>query len=117
MGRSIAGAMFVIAILCMAMLACITMPAFGQLVPTSFGFPNIVQTSTSTAWVQDTANSLNFQDAGVDLSSGFPCIHQTSLQTQSLSHTEFSQTTSFTAIGYPFVSVGPGPFGGFTVGC
>jgi hypothetical protein len=117
MGRSIAGAIFVVAILCVTSLSCITMPAFGQLFPTSFGFPNAVQTSTSTAWAQDTANSLNFQDSSIDFTTGFPCIHETSLQTQSMSHTEFSQTTSFAAIGYPFVSVGPGPFGGFTVGC
>ncbi len=112
MGRAIAGAMLVLAILCM------TMPAIGQMFPMGFGFPNAVHTSTSTAWQQDTADAFSFQDASVSFLPGcaFPSIHQTSIQTQSMSHTEFSQTTEFTAIGYPFISTGSGPFGGFNCG-
>jgi hypothetical protein len=53
----------------------------------------------------------------VDFGCGsvFPSIHQTSLQTQSMSHTEFSQTSEYDAVGYPYLSVGGGPLGGF--GC
>ncbi len=115
MGKSIAGALLVLAILCM------TTQASGLMFPMGFGFPNAVQTSTTTAWQQDTADAFSFQDTSVNFPVGctglaFPSIHQTSIQAQSMSHTEFSQTTEFAAIGYPFVSMGSGPFGGFTCG-
>jgi len=112
MGKSVAGALLVLAILCM------TTQASGQMFPMGFGFPNAVQTSTTTAWQQDTANAFSFEDASVVPIPGcvFPAIHQTSIQAQSMSHTEFSQTTQFAAIGYPLVSMGPGPFGGFACG-
>jgi hypothetical protein len=113
MGRTIAGAMLVVALLCM------TVQASGQLLPMSWGFPNAVQTSTTTAWQQDTANAFSFQDSDIGFPNGpysFPSIHQTSIQSQSISHTEFSQTTEFAAIGYPYVSVGPGPYAGFACG-
>ncbi len=110
MGKSIAGAMLVLAIL------CLTTQASG-LFPMGFGFPNIVHTATTTAWQQDTADAFSFEDFSmVPMGMGFPAIHQTSIQTQSMSHTEFSQTTEFTAIGYPFVSVGAGLPGGFACG-
>lgn len=115
MERSLVVVMFALAVLCVAM------PVSGQLVPMSFGFPTAVQSSSSTGWVQDTADSVNFQDASVNfptagglplgpVSLGFPSIHQTSLQTTSMSHTEFLQTNDFAAIGYPFISVGAGGF-------
>jgi hypothetical protein len=112
MGKSVAGALLVLAILCM------TTQASGLMFPMGFGFPNAVQTSTTTAWQQDTADAFSFEDASVSFPAGlaFPSIHQTSIQVQSMSHTEFSQTTEFAAIGYPFVSMGPGPFGGFASG-
>jgi len=112
MGRPIAGIVLALALL------CITVQVSGQLAPVSFGFPNAVQTSTTTAWEQDTANAVNYQNtcvnfpgglAGLGL-GGFPSISQTSFQAQSMSHTEFSQTTNFAAIGYPYVSVGPAGF-------
>ena len=110
MRKSIAGALLVLAILCM------TTQAAGQF-PMGFGFPNAVQTSTTTAWQKDTADAFSFEDFNmVPTSCGFPAIHQTSIRAQSMSHTEFSQTTEFAAIGYPCVSMGPGPFGGFACG-
>ncbi len=110
MGRSIAGALLVLAILCMTTQAC------GQF-PMRFGFPNIVQTSTTTAWVRDTADAFSYEDFSmVPVGPGFPAIHQTSIHTQSMSHTEFSQTTEFAAIGYPYVSMGAGPYGRFACG-
>ena len=88
-------------------------PAWAQLSPVSRGFPNVVHSVTSPGFVQYIADATNFQDASVDFGCGcsFPSIHQTSLQTQSMSHTEFSQTSEFDAVGYPYVSVGP--LGGF----
>ena len=93
-----------------------TSMAWAQLSPVSWGFPTIVHSASSTGFVQDLANSVNYQnvDIGYGCGSVFPSIHQTSLQTQSMSHTEFSQTNEFDAVGYPFVSVGGGPFGGFS---
>jgi len=92
-----------------------TSPAWAQLSPVAWGFPTIVHSATSTAFVQDLANALNYQNTDVDFGCGsvFPSIHQTSLQTQSMSHTEFSQTSEYDAVGYPYVSVGGGPLGGF----
>lgn len=116
MGKSVAGALLVAAILCM------TIQASGQMFPMGFGFPNAVQTSTTTAWQKDTADAFSFEDVSVNFPMAgcagfaFPSIHQTSVRVQSMSHTEFSQTTEFVAIGYPFVSMGPGPYAGFACG-
>ncbi|WP_174591797.1 hypothetical protein [Methanocella conradii] len=121
MGKSIAGAVLVAAIACMAMQAS------GQLFPMSFGFPNIVQISTTTAWQHDAMDAFSFDDFSINFPAtggclplggvglAFPSIHQTSIRALSMSHTEFSQTTELAAIGYPFISIGPGPFGGFTL--
>lgn len=102
----------------LALAICLaSLPAGAQLSPVSWGFPNIVHSASSTAFVQDLADATNFQDVSIDFGGGFsfPSIHQTSLQTQSMSHTEFSQTSEFDAIGYPCISVG-GPAGGFICG-
>jgi hypothetical protein len=108
MRKSIAGALLVLAILCM------TTQAAGQF-PIGFGFPHIVQTSTTTAWQKDTADAFDYEDFSmVPMGLGFPAIHQTSIHAQSMSHTEFSQTTEFAAIGYPYM--GPGPYGAFACG-
>ena len=93
--------------------------ANAQLVPTSFGFPTIVQTNNAVAFSQDTANAVNYQDVSIEfpvvggglpfgggVSLAFPNIHQTSLQTQSATHTDFQQTNSFAEFAYPFVGVG-----------
>jgi hypothetical protein len=93
-----------------------TSTAWAQLCPTSFGFPTIVHSASATGFVQDLASATNFQNTNIGFAPGcaFPSISQTSLQTQSVSHTEFSQTSEFDAVGYPFVSVGGGPLGGFS---
>jgi hypothetical protein len=111
MGKSVAGAVLALAILCMTTQAC------GQF-PMGFGFPNIVQTSTTTAWQHDTAEAFDYEDFSMVPIAGlaFPSIHQTSVHVQSMSHTEFSQTTQFAAIGYPYISAGTGPFGGLACG-
>lgn len=104
--------------------ALLVAPVCAQLVPTSFGFPTIIQTGTTTAFVQDTANAQDFEDVSISfptadaLSCGavglaFPSISQTSLQTQSATHTEFSQTTQYAEFSYPFVGVGATGLPGF----
>ncbi len=101
-----------------------TFGANAQLTSTSFGFPTIVQSSNSVAWSQDTANALDYQDAsvtfpvaGLAFSPGvcmsFPDIHQTSLQTQSVTHTDYAQTNQFAEFAYPFVGVGAVGLPGF----
>ncbi len=111
MQKAIAGAVLVLSVAAMAAAAG------GQMFPMAYGFPNIVHQATSTAWQQDTFNAFDFDDAAmVPCGYGFPAIHQTSVHTRSMSHTEFSQTSEFTAIGYPGISMGPGPFGGFACG-
>jgi hypothetical protein len=99
--------------------------ASAQLIPTSFGFPTIVQSSNTVAFNQDTANALDFQDVSIDFSGGlpfgpvslaFPSIHQTSLQTQSVTHTSFVQTNEFAEFAFPFVGVGATGIPGFGFG-
>lgn len=102
-----------IIVVSLALAICLaSSPAWAQLSPVSWGFPNIVHSASSTYFVQDLADATSFQDVCIDFGGAwsFPSIHQTSLQTQSMSHTEFSQTSEFDAIGYPYVSVG-GPAG------
>ncbi len=102
--------------------------ASAQLIPTSFGFPTIVQSSNTVAFNQDTANALDFQDVSINfptmggglpfggVSLAFPSIHQTSLQTQSLTHTSFVQTNEFAEFAFPFVGVGTTGIPGFGFG-
>ena len=96
----------------------ISFGASAQLVPTSYGFPTIVQTNNAVAYEQDTANALNYQNVNVNFPTGlgystgvdmaFPDISQTSLQTQSQTHTQYSQSNSYSEFSYPFVGVGTG---------
>lgn len=118
------------AIVTLAVAVCFfTIGAHAQLTSTSFGFPTIVQASNSVAWSQDTADALDFQDvsitfpvvgSGVPFGPGvcmaFPNIHQTSLQTQSVTHTDFAQTSQFAEFAYPFVGVGAVGLPGFGFG-
>jgi hypothetical protein len=109
----------------MCLLAC---GACAQLIPTSFGFPVIVQSANSVAFNQDTAEALCFEDVSIDfpvtgaglpfgaVSLAFPSIHQTSLQTQSVTHTSFVQTSEFAEFAFPFVGVGAGVLPGFGLG-
>ncbi|AFD00125.1 hypothetical protein Mtc_1371 [Methanocella conradii HZ254] len=89
--------------------------AGASLAPASFGFPTIVQMANSVAWSQDTANALRYEDVSIDFGGGvpfgpvslaFPSIHQTSLECQSMTHTDFAQTSEYAAFAYPFVGVG-----------
>jgi hypothetical protein len=98
--------------------------ACAQLTSMSYGFPMILQTSNAVAYVQDTANAIDYETAAVDftpfvfgagVSMSFPSISQTSLQAQSMTHTEYSQTNSFAEFAYPFAGVGTSVFPGFGI--
>jgi len=119
-----------ILVVAMALLALpVIVPASAQLVSTSFGFPTIVQSGSTTAFSQDTANALNYQNVDISfptaaegvvpfgaVSLAFPSISQTSLQTQSATHTDYSQTNEFAEFAYPFVGVGAATLPGFGFG-
>ena len=107
------------AILALAVAVCLfAQMSNAQLVPTSFGFPTIVQNCSSVAFHQATSNALDYQNVninfpttGVDLS--FPDISQTSLQTQSATETDYSQTSQFEEFSYPFETVGDASLASF----
>lgn len=119
-----------ILVVAMALLiAPVIVPVYAQLVPTSFGFPTIVQTGSTTAFSQDTANALNYQNVDISfptasegavpfgaVSLAFPSISQTSLQTQSVTHTDFSQTSEYSEFAYPFAGIGAAALPGFGFG-
>jgi len=46
----------------------------------------------------------------------FPSISQTVDQTQTVTHTDFAQTSEFAEFAYPFVGVGPVSLPGFGFG-
>ncbi len=127
MKKALLAIMAFLAILTFA--AALYVPASAQLTSTAFGFPVIVQTSNTVAFNQYTADALDYEDVSIDfpvagsclpfgaVSLAFPSIHQTSLQTQSVSQTSFAQTSEFAEFAYPFVGVGGLGLPGFGFGC
>ncbi len=132
-------------------IALITMPAYANLVATSFGFPVIVQSGTTSAFNQDTAVATDFETLDINfppftddtvlgpvangacvdgvavtgsanvlpfgpVNLAFPSISQTVEQTQTVTHTDFAQTSEFAEFAYPFVGVGGCTLPGFGFG-
>lgn len=112
-------------------LALLTATAGASLVPTSFGFPVIVQNGTTTAFNQDTAHAFDDETANVNfpmtsdtigsmsfgsVDLGFPTITQDIDQAQTVTHTDFAQTNENAEFAYPFVGVGPVSLPGFGFG-
>ncbi len=131
-------------------IALIAMPAYANLVPTTFGFPVIVQNGTTSAFNQDTATATDIESLDINFpvfdgdtvlgpSTGvtgldgitaktanvlpfgpvnlaFPSISQTVDQRQTVTHTDFAQTSEFAEFAYPFVGVGPVALPGFGFG-
>ena len=115
-------------LLAVAVIA-MTLPAYASLVPTSFGFPVIVQNGTTTAFNQDTAAATDLENTAINfptaaegtlgfgpVSLAFPSITQNVCQTQDVTHTDFAQTSEFAEFAYPFVGVGPVALPGFGFG-
>jgi hypothetical protein len=135
--------------------ALVALPVYANLVPTTFGFPVIVQNGSTSAFNQDTANATDFEaisinfpasicgaNLGATAISGslaadgltadgtatanvlpfgpvnlaFPDINQVVDQTQSVTHTDFSQTNEYAEFAYPFVGVGGVSLPGFGFG-
>ena len=53
-------------------IAVVAMPAYANLVPTTFGFPVIVQNGTTSAFNQDTACATDFENVNIN----FPVFDQ-----------------------------------------
>ena len=115
-------------VLALALVAMI-LPAYANLVPTSFGFPVIVQSGTTTAFNQDNAFATDLEatdisfptaDEGVlpfgAVNLAFPSISQNVCQTQAVTHTDFAQTNEYAEFAYPFVGVGGVSLPGFGFG-
>jgi hypothetical protein len=108
------------------LLATFAAPSGAQLVSTSFGFPSVFQSGTSTAFSRDLVSAqdlesvnIDFGAAGLGCGLGFPSISQTSEQTYYAEHTDFYHSEEVAAFNYPFATVGaaclPG-LGGFGLG-
>ena len=119
------GTMVVLALALVAM----TLPANANLVPTSFGFPVIVQSGTTTAFNQDNACATDLENVAIafptaeegtlgfgPVSLAFPSICQNVVQTQAVTHTDFAQTNEYAEFAYPFVGVGGVALPGFGFG-
>jgi hypothetical protein len=96
------------------LLAVFVVPSGAQLTATSFGFPSVFQSGSTTAFSRDlqTAQDLesvniNFGAAGLGgLGCGFPSISQTVDQSYYAEHTDFYHTEEVAAFNYPYASVG-----------
>ena len=95
--------------------------ASASLVATTFGFPTIAQTGTTTAFNRDTAAATDTEAFALSFptvvgAAAFPSIAQTVEQTQVLTHCDFATTTEAASFSYPFVGVGPCSIPGFGFG-
>jgi hypothetical protein len=101
-------------------IALLALQAGASLVPMSFGFPQMTQSSSLTAFQKDTASATDDESAAVAFptavdsvnsvfGTSFPTISQTSLQSQLLNSVKFQQENSNFAFAYPFLSIGGSP--------
>ncbi len=56
-------------------VAILALPAYANLVPTTFGFPVIVQNGTTSAFNQDTACATDFENIDIDFPAYFDGLH------------------------------------------
>ena len=54
-------------LLVLLVVAFVALPAYANLVPTTFGFPVIVQNGTTSAFNQDTATATDFENINIDI--------------------------------------------------
>ncbi len=93
-------------------------PAVASLVPMSWGFPQMSQSTSLTAFQKDTAlatdneaSAISFSDTASALTgsvfgSSFPTIAQTGVQSNLLSSVKFQNENANFAYAYPFLSLG-----------
>jgi hypothetical protein len=108
------------AVLAGMVIALTGLQASASLVPMSWGFPQMTQTSSLTAFQKDTATATDDQSAAVAFptavdsvnsvfGTSFPTISQTSAQSQLLNSVKFQNENSKFAFAYPFLSIGGSP--------
>ena len=101
-------------------IALMALQAGASLVPMSFGFPQMTQSSSLTAFQKDSAAATDNEAAAVAFptaadsvnsvfGTSFPTITQTSLQNQILNSVKFQNENSNFAFAYPFLSIGGSP--------
>jgi hypothetical protein len=109
-----------IAVLAGMVIALIGLQASASLVPMSFGFPQMTQSSSLTAFSKDSASATDDEAAAVAFptaadavnsafGTSFPTISQTTAQSQLLNSVKFQQENSNFAFAYPFLSIGGSP--------
>jgi hypothetical protein len=54
-------------LLVLLVVALVALPAYANLVPTTFGFPVIVQNGSTSAFNQDTATATDFENINIDI--------------------------------------------------
>jgi len=102
-------------------VAILTAPAAASLVPMSWGFPQMVQDHTLTAFEKDTAIATDNEAAAVSFGASasdlcgstfgtsLPTISQTAVQSNMLSSVKFMNENQHFAFAYPFLSIGGSP--------
>lgn len=110
-----------IAVLASFVILLTVLQANASLVPMSWGFPQMAQTNTLTAFQKDTSQATDNEAAAVAfptstdslagsvLGTSFPTISQTSVQGQLLNSIGFQQQTSSSTFSYPWLSIGGSP--------
>ncbi len=62
-------------VLVMALVAMVVVPAAANLVPTTFGFPVIVQNGSTSAFNQDTACATDFENININFPASFDGVN------------------------------------------
>jgi hypothetical protein len=112
--------MIITAILLSTVIALLASQAGASLVPMSWGYPQMTQSASLTAFQKDTASATDDESAAVAFGSAtdavdsvfgtsMPTISQTSLQSQLLNSVAFQNENSNFAFAYPFLSIGGSP--------
>ena len=98
-------------------IAILALPAIGNLMPMSWGFPTMVQNNSLTSFTAAFQNASNVQNANIAfpttttgvLADSFPTIEQDGNQFQQLSQISFQQEKQYSQFAYPWFSMGFSP--------
>lgn len=108
----------VMAVLMGLVTVMMALPAGASLVPMSWGYPQMAQSSSLTAFQKDTAQTTDDEAAAISFptsatsltdsvfGSSFPTISQTAVQSSLLNSVRFQNENSNFAYAYPFLSIG-----------
>ncbi len=105
-------------LLSVSVIGLLSMPAYADLVPMSWGFPMFTQNSSLSNFEQDFGLNTNFQLSSVSfptssgssmIDSSFPTITQISNQTSMAGVIKFSHQEQSAQFSYPWLSIGFSP--------